>query len=763
MVHRDIKPANLILAREGKRAVVKLLDFGLAKLTSEDQVDAGLTREGQMLGTPEYIAPEQIRNAQSADIRADIYSLGCTFYYLLTGEPPFHGEALWDLYQAHFSMDAGPLNLVRPEVPVELAALVAKMLAKEPDRRFQTPAEVAQALVPFFKPGANPGSGPRPEISLVGQAVSFPRPVGGERAPSQPATIGAAPDSAPRRRLKPNPEGVAWESLIEFKETEESLVPAKLKPPPKLKPVPEPATIAASLGRPTWVQALIATGVLLFGLVVASVIVFRTKNGTIAFENLPEQSIVTADGSTFKVDWPDGKGKGHAQITIPPGEYSVKVELNGVEVCGEEVKIAAGDKKWITVRREPRGVDRPPVEAIGRTYTDNMLVIKTDNSDIMSHVRGNFLVLIDRNIKAELINDTVYINEVFGRKNVLCTRALSPSAPATIDFSRITMKGSGRLILWVHGYHGHLNGQKLVVRAGGDIINEANVVLADGWKRIEVPFHRNTIVVEHYPDGWNGEFIFVDYSIVGDSALKYSTGGAGASSGPDQAHRAKPPAPPFVSEAESAAKDPAIKALAALVPPVPSTLHGVLREVRRFDGNTRRVRGLAFSRSGRTVLSGGKDGNLRLWDTNSGRELARLRGHNRDIADVAFLHNDMRAVTGGDDNILILWDVEKREIIRRFVGHTGAVINFAVSPDEKRLVSCGHDTVIRVWDIATGQEIGELIGYNNSVYSVAFSPDGRHLLSGDGHGRRITLWDAETYKSLSHKVNKRVLIDVRVV
>ena len=144
MVHRDIKPSNLMLAREGNKPIVKVLDFGLAKVTSEGQGDSGLTGEGQMLGTPDYIAPEQIRDAQSADIRADVYSLGCTLYYLLAGRPPFHGDNLWDLYQAHFSMNAGPLNLVRPEVPAELAALVAKMMAKEPGRRFQTPAEVAQ-------------------------------------------------------------------------------------------------------------------------------------------------------------------------------------------------------------------------------------------------------------------------------------------------------------------------------------------------------------------------------------------------------------------------------------------------------------------------------------------------------------------------------------------------------------------------------------------------------------------------------------------
>ena len=89
MVHRDIKPGNLMLSYTGNRAVVKVLDFGLAKATREAPVDGGLTNPGQALGTPDYMAPEQIRDAQKADIRADIYSLGCTLYYLLGGGPPF--------------------------------------------------------------------------------------------------------------------------------------------------------------------------------------------------------------------------------------------------------------------------------------------------------------------------------------------------------------------------------------------------------------------------------------------------------------------------------------------------------------------------------------------------------------------------------------------------------------------------------------------------------------------------------------------------
>lgn len=161
MVHRDIKPHNLMLSESGQ---VSVLDFGLAGFAAEtvlleaeahgDAVHSGsvplhLTKVGSVMGTPDYIAPEQARDAHSADIRADIYSLGCTLCYLLTGEAPFTADAIVDTLKAHQQHEPPALQGLRDDVPAELADIVTRMMAKKPDDRFQTPADVATALKPF--------------------------------------------------------------------------------------------------------------------------------------------------------------------------------------------------------------------------------------------------------------------------------------------------------------------------------------------------------------------------------------------------------------------------------------------------------------------------------------------------------------------------------------------------------------------------------------------------------------------------------------
>ncbi len=207
LVHRDIKPGNIMLTREGDRALVKVLDFGLAKAGREQGMldlraaaavrgqegNRALTLAGQMLGTPEYIAPEQIADAQSADIRADIYSLGCTLYHLLSGNPPFQATTLWDVLQAHHTTDARPLNLLRADVPAELAAVLAKMMAKDPHRRFQAPLEVAQAMAPFFR---KPKAARATTSDPVTPFAAAPKPAPPVTGPAPPADV---PGPAPRR------------------------------------------------------------------------------------------------------------------------------------------------------------------------------------------------------------------------------------------------------------------------------------------------------------------------------------------------------------------------------------------------------------------------------------------------------------------------------------------------------------------------------------------------------------------------------------
>jgi WD40 repeat protein/serine/threonine protein kinase len=168
LVHRDIKPANLLLTRpaaaagsNGARpapAVIKILDMGLARL-QEGPAENVLTQDGKVVGTPDYLSPEQALDARQADIRSDLYSLGCTFYFLLTGRPPFAGSSMTEVLLKHQMEQPAPLVHLRPDVPAEVATIVARLMAKSPDGRYQTPAEVAADLEPWCQPGAR-GAGP---------------------------------------------------------------------------------------------------------------------------------------------------------------------------------------------------------------------------------------------------------------------------------------------------------------------------------------------------------------------------------------------------------------------------------------------------------------------------------------------------------------------------------------------------------------------------------------------------------------------------
>ncbi len=295
LVHRDIKPANLIQVKTGTKAVVKVLDFGLAKVTREAG-GAGPTVTNMGMGTPQYMAPEQWRDAGGVGIQADIYALGGTLYCLLTGTPPFRGNQ-FELMLAHCDTPPPAVRHRRPDVPAELAAVVAKMLAKDPAARFQTPAEVATALRPFIRPAAKSG---------------------GEAQPQPVRQVTTVHDSA------------------------------------------QTAPAVAPAARRRWVWPAVAVGVVLVGLTAAmagGVFKAKTPHGTLVIENVPADAVVLLDGSTATVT----RNGETVTLTAMRGPHALKVVQGGNELLAKDEVVVTVDGEPVRVRVEPPAADPDPL------------------------------------------------------------------------------------------------------------------------------------------------------------------------------------------------------------------------------------------------------------------------------------------------------------------------------------------------------------------------------------------------------------------
>jgi serine/threonine protein kinase len=163
IVHRDIKPGNILLDRLG---VVKILDMGLARLSRDPQDNITAQYDNNfVLGTVDYLAPEQASNSHTVDARVDLYSLGCTGYYLLTGQPPFPDGSVGEKIVCHQVRSPTPLRALRPEVPEGLVAILNRLMAKDPARRYQSADELLVALAQWQREPV----GPPPEEEMPRQ------------------------------------------------------------------------------------------------------------------------------------------------------------------------------------------------------------------------------------------------------------------------------------------------------------------------------------------------------------------------------------------------------------------------------------------------------------------------------------------------------------------------------------------------------------------------------------------------------------------
>jgi hypothetical protein len=332
LTHRDIKPSNLILSAGGK---IKILDFGLVKSADVPQ-DRQLTQVGSYLGTAGYVAPEQAMNAGKADIRSDIYSLGCVVYHLLAGRPPFAGETLFQTILAHLHEPPPSLLQLRGDVPAPLWEVLMRMLAKDPALRFQTPLEVAQALQPFISQGTMPDS----QSLGVRDRVAAPTTT---QIADATVPIAVATGQPPRLKEKPS-------SAVEKKETSRR-----------------------------WRAGALVVAALLAGVVVLATVVLRveTPRGTLLVEIDQTGAEVLIDGNQVKIQ--DRGGRETVQVEVTDDRpHQLKVSKNGFEIFvreftlkdarGNPIKVALVPKKAAPVAPDSKeagpdhGDSKPPVE-----------------------------------------------------------------------------------------------------------------------------------------------------------------------------------------------------------------------------------------------------------------------------------------------------------------------------------------------------------------------------------------------------------------